>query len=246
MYATAVRRAALELLAAGRSKRSVSLELGISRAALRAWAECPERSLRPPEHRCWRCNATECPEPAHYAYLLGQYLGDGYLVTSTRVPKLRVACANAYPAIAGEVDTAMTAVSGNRTGAVRQIGCTDRYCYWMHWPCVFPQHGPGTKHTRPIVLADWQRDIVREHPWPLIRGLIHSDGCRAVNRVVVRGTTYRYPRYFLSNKSVDILMIFADALDSVGVEWRRNRVDSISVARRASVALMDEQVGPKC
>ena len=35
------------------------------------------------------------------------------------------------------------------------------------------------------------------------------------------------------------------ALDRVGVQWRFNRVNSISVARRDSVALMDEHVGPK-
>lgn len=186
---------------------------------------------------------------AAYAYLLGQYLGDGHLVTRAKTPVLRIYACTDYPVILEQVRTAVAAVRGRTPGTVRRASSArvvSVQSYWMHWPCVFPQHGPGTKHTRPIVLADWQRDIVREHPWPLIRGLIHSNGCRAVNRVVVRGTTYRYPRYFLSNKSVDILMIFADALDSEGVEWRRNRVDSISVARRASVALMDEQVGPKC
>ena len=24
--------------------------------------------------------------------------------------------------------------------------------HWKHWPCLFPQHGPGRKHERPIVL----------------------------------------------------------------------------------------------
>ena len=31
---------------------------------------------------------------------------------------------------------------------------------WQHWPCLFPQHGPGRKHERPIVLEHWQRVIV--------------------------------------------------------------------------------------
>jgi hypothetical protein len=117
--------------------------------------------------------------------------------------------------------------------------------YWTHRPCLFPQHGPGRKHERPIVLADWQRDIVEAHPWQLIRGLIHSDGCRAINRVTVRGVPYAYPRYFFANESHDILQIMGDTLDRVGVAWRYNRPNSISIARREAVAAMDAHVGPK-
>jgi hypothetical protein len=147
--------------------------------------------------------------------------------------------------IAEEVDSAMRVLSGNLAGSVQAIGCSDHYCSWMHWPCLLPQHGPGRKHERPIVLADWQRDLVAEHPWPLIRGLIHSDGCRAINRVTVRGVPYAYPRYFFANESRDILQIMGDALDRVGVAWRYNRPNSISMARREAVAAMDAHVGPK-
>jgi hypothetical protein len=66
-----------------------------------------------------------------------------------------------------------------------------------------------------------------------------------MNRVVVRGNPYEYPRYFFANESTDILAIMGDALDLIGVKWRFNRANSISVARRASVALMDDHVGPK-
>lgn len=115
----------------------------------------------------------------------------------------------------------------------------------MHWPCLFPQHGSGRKHERPIVLVPWQQAIVAAHPWPLIRGLIHSDGCRTTNRVVVRGKAYAYPRYFFSNTSTDILAIMGAALDRVGVAWRFNRPNSISIAQSPAVALMDAHVGPK-
>ena len=36
-----------------------------------------------------------------------------------------------------------------------------------------------------------------------------------------------------------------DALDHVGVAWRFNRRNSISIAKRGAVALMDEHIGPK-
>jgi hypothetical protein len=218
--------------------------LGISRAAIAAWLINPVPA-RPVDARCFICRRDVCNEAATYAYLLGQYLGDGYLVTAARVPKLRIACADAYPGIAGEVDRAMVTLSGNRVSVVQAIGCSDHASYWKHWPCLIPQHGPGRKHERPIVLAEWQRSIVDEHPWPLIRGLIHSDGCRVINRVTVRGRTYAYPRYLFSNESRDIQAILTVALDQVGVAWRNNRPNSVSIARRPAVRAMDEHIGPK-
>src|SRR3546814_15577428 len=38
----------------------------------------------------------------------------------------------------------------------------------------FPQHGPGRKHERPIVLEPWQVGIVEAHPAAFLRGLFHS------------------------------------------------------------------------
>jgi hypothetical protein len=110
--------------------------------------------------------------------------------------------------------------------------------------------GPGRKHKRPIVLAPWQRDIVERHTWQFIRGLIHSDGCRTVNRFSVRLPSgrlgqYAYPRYFFSNLSADIRELFCDACERVGVRWTHSNHRNISISHRASVALLEEFVGPK-
>lgn len=61
----------------------------------------------------------------------------------------------------------------------------------------------------------------------------------------MKGKRYAYPRYEFSNLSEDIKRIFCDACDALGVEWKRMNAKSISVARRASVARLDEWVGPK-
>jgi hypothetical protein len=114
-----------------------------------------------------------------------------------------------------------------------------------HAPCLFPQHGPGVKHLRPIRLADWQSELVEEHTELLLRGFIHSDGCRFINRVHVSGKTYEYPRYNFTNASTDIRNLFTDACDRLGVEWRQMNARNISVARRQSVARLDEFIGPK-
>jgi len=161
------------------------------------------------------------------------------------VPKLRIACADDYPGIAAEVDRALRSVSGNSVLRVPAVGCSEHCTYWMHWPCLFPQCGPGPKHTRPIVLADWQRELVERHPWELLRGLFHSDGCRSLNTVHRGAHTYRYPRYFFSNESRDIIGLFTGTLDALGVRWRMGRPNLVSVARRPDVAVLDAHLGPK-
>jgi hypothetical protein len=244
VYDNAFRIRARQLRHSGVSVSSIARDLGVARSTVRDWLVDREVAAKPTG--CFVCEHESCPCPSDYCYLLGQYLGDGYLAMSIRVPRLRISCCLAYPGIAAEVDAALAAVSGNRVGVVTAIGCTDRGTYWKHWPCVIPQHGVGPKHTRPITLTNWQRHLVREHPWPFVRGLIHSDGCRSLNRIVgPNGLRYAYPRYFFANESADILGIAGWALDLVGVQWRFNRRNSISVARRESVALMDEHIGPK-
>jgi hypothetical protein len=109
------------------------------------------------------------------------------------------------------------------------------------WPCLFPQHGRGPKHKRQIVLRAWQQNIVEEHPKALLRGLIHSDGCRCANRSNGR----IYPRYFFDQVSDDIRSIFCRTCDQLGIAWRQPKWKTISIARAGSVALMDSFIGPK-
>ncbi|MEI7029846.1 helix-turn-helix domain-containing protein [Streptomyces pratensis] len=257
MYDRGTRRQALALVAQGRSLNSVSKQIGISRAAIRSW----QTRLEPLELNrgkpCPKCadTPTAIKDPSAYAYLLGLYLGDGCIsATKQGVYSLRIACADAWP---GLIDACVEAVHiarpENRISRVKSAGCQYVTCFSKHWPCLFPQHGPGKKHDRKISLEAWQQEIVDACPWEFIRGLIHSDGCRVINWTtrLVRGERkrYEYPRYFFSNKSDDIRKLFSDTLTAVGVEWttlaRGSDPFNISVARRASVALMDAHVGPK-
>lgn len=131
---------------------------------------------------------------------------------------------------------------------LRQCNCYDVHSYWKAWPCLFPQHGLGPKHTRPIFLADWQQELVERWPDRLLKGLIQSDGCRFTN--TGRGG-WRHPRYAFSNVSTDITSIFCSACDCLGLRWtaafpkRESAAVSIYVSRKADVAKLDEFVGPK-
>jgi hypothetical protein len=98
-----------------------------------------------------------------------------------------------------------------------KTGCTDIKSTSKHWLCLFPQHGPGRKHRRKIELEPWQERIVAEYPGDFARGLFHSDGSRAMNRVrppLKNGDRwYEYPRYFFVNHSVGIHRLGGGALD---------------------------------
>jgi hypothetical protein len=192
-------------------------------------------------------------DPFSYAYLLGMYLGDGHLAGNGRSWQLVVSVDSAHEEIIEECQGAMLLTLPCRRPRLR-VHPTDR-CVRVAsmakaWRDLLPQHGPGRKHERPIVLAPWQQEIVEQHTWQFVRGLIHSDGCRTVNRFKTRLPSgrvaeYAYPRYFFSNLSPDIRRLFCDACDRLGVRWTQSNPRNISVSHRASVALLDEYVGPK-
>jgi hypothetical protein len=189
------------------------------------------------------------PPTTPYLYLLGQYLGDGHIAPVGRSWVLRIACCDDYPGIMDEVERAMREIVGGSVCRLAGAGCTSVHSTTRQWLHVIPQHGPGRKHERRIVLEPWQAALVDADPRPLVRGLLHSDGCRVTNwteqRVGGTKKRYTYPRYFFSNVSADIRGIFTDALDQLGIAWRQNNWNSISIARRSAVAALDEFVGPK-
>ncbi len=249
MYDDATRSRVAAEIARGVSLNSLSKRLGINRSTIREWRDHPLPESR--QSDCPHCTSS-VPLNAHaYAYLLGLYLGDGCIsALKNDVFSLRITCDTKYSLVIHEASEAIGLVRpGTRTFQVNKIGCLDVLAYWKHWPCLFPQHGPGRKHTRPIVLQPWQLTIVRRHPGRLLRGLFHSDGCRITNWTVrplrAGPKRYEYSRYFFSNESTDIMGICTDALDVLGIAWRMPRPNLLSVARREAVLALDSHVGPK-
>jgi hypothetical protein len=244
----------------GLSQAAIARHTGIARATVRDWLRHGEATVlrRPMRIRGTQrkqqrtgcvdvCKLIPSIDEPSYAYLLGQYLGDGCISEFDWGTRLRLSCCDGYPNIMAECADAVRSVTGGaRVGYVAKQGCTEVYATWPHWTCLFPQHGPGLKHRRSIVLVQWQREIAIER-WPdqLVRGLIHSDGCRAINKVTVKGKRYEYVRYFFKNESQDIRNIFIAVCERLGVSARYNRHNSVSVARRDSVAILERIIGPK-
>lgn len=183
-----------------------------------------------------------------YAYLFGLYLGDGCISAHPRgVWRLRITLDSIYPGIVAECVRAVQAIAPGNAYVMqrRDSRAVEVSKYWKHWTCVIPQHGPGRKHGRSIVLTHWQRRIVAEHVEAFLRGLIHSDGTRIIATERKGSYVRRAPRYGFSNRSEDILEIFRDACALAGVHCTRASRWQIAVYSKAAVARLDEFVGPK-
>jgi hypothetical protein len=243
---------AKRLLAAGASPSAVAVELGLSRETVRLWATrgSPGHEAAIELARGW-----SPPDRLSYCYVLGLYLGDGHIAVHRggRSGALRLSLDAIYPGIVAEAKTALetTFVGGHVSQYTH--GSPNCVLLQISHPAVLkalPHHGPGKKHARRIELASWQAEITRAHPEAFIRGLIHSDGCRTVNRFKTklpsgRVAEYEYPRYFFSNLSADIRQIFIEHCELLGIRCTTGHHRNVSVSHRKSVALLEEIVGPK-
>jgi len=226
----------------------VSKITGISRATIRRWREDPRRLEVPggTANPHWRP-----PDDPVYCYLLGIYLGDGYIGRSGGL--MRITLDALYGELVGKVHGALlTTFPDRHIGLYRHRAhrMVDLQVSDRSLACAFPQHGAGRKHERKIELVPWQLDLTRAYPERLILGLIHSDGSRCINRFEAklpsgRVATYEYPRYFFTHYSADIRKIFTDHCALLGIRWTQSNERNVSVSHRDSVALMDSFIGPK-
>jgi hypothetical protein len=254
IYPQELRSRAITLLRSGTSNVAVADQLGVPYGTIGKW-KFQDRHRHPdiyPPMRhvtCPICDAIGLNAGA-YSYLLGLYLGDGHIIRRPKLNRFAIFCADAWPGLINAAESTMqTVLPGDKTFRVQRQGCTAVTSYSKHWMCLFPQHGPGRKHTRRIRLETWQEAILEQHPKDFVRGLIHSDGCRVINwttKIVIgEKKRYEYPRYFFVNQSGDIRDLYTSTLDTLGIAWARTRDNCISVARRDSVAALDRFVGPK-
>jgi hypothetical protein len=244
VHSAGVRSAAAELLAQGLNDCEVGRRLGVPRETVRDWRS--PRYVPRWKVVCPRCRRRTSPvvfTAPDYAELLGLYLGDGHISVGARSERLRLMLDAKYPVIVDEAEALLArVVPGNRVGRqyVYEGRMVTLHAYHRHWSCLFPQHGPGKKHDRPIRLEPWQQALVSAAPWNFLRGCIRSDGCFFINRT----GKYEYESYDFANVSQDILDLFASTCRIVGVDCRVY-AKRVRIYRRASVRLMLEHVGRK-
>jgi hypothetical protein len=238
---------ALEFRDSGNATAAISRELGVPRSTIRYWLERYAGVAQSAEaaglkSAQWGFESLHQHQLPAYAYLLGMYLGDGHIAHHPRAYALRIFLNRKQVDVIERVCTAIRTLRPHN-----RVNCVSHHqsvvavtCYSRDWPRVFPQHGPGRKHTRPIVLENWQQEIVGRCPEEFIRGCIESDGCR--HRRIVNGRNY--PAYAFSNRSDDIRRLFTEACDLLSIRWRQANRWQISIARRDDVARLDSLFAP--
>ncbi len=224
---------------------AIARQTGIPRPTVRDWRRRPGVLVRASINStaCGVAHERSSLHAESYAYLLGLYLGDGCISLDGRCWRLRITLDQKYPLIIERCRVAIDALMPGQQAAIVQCpkGCVQVSHYSKHWPCLFPQHGPGRKHSRKIALEPWQQDLVDHATEDFARGLIHSDGCR----VVANDRGVASIRYHFTNRSEDILGLFTAALDSLDIPWTRSTAYVVSVYRKAATARLDEFIGPK-
>jgi hypothetical protein len=235
--------AAKRLIAAGVNDCAIARQLGIPRPTIQDWRRRPQRRLRLDSGSpCGSRHDFAALAAVAYSYLLGMYLGDGCISRDRRVWKLRIVLDKKYPAIIDRCRQAIDMLMPAQRAAVQSLkGCVEVSLYSKHWPCLFPQQGPGRKHNRLIALEPWQQALVDQATEEFVLGLIHSDGCR----VVANDRGVRSIRYHFSNRSEDIIGLFTAALDALDIPWTRSTKYIVSIYRKAATARLDTFIGPK-
>jgi hypothetical protein len=240
---------ALALAATGLTASEIGRRLAIPRRTVCDWLNGKVPAPRTPPPVLTPADLITPANGPDYCYVLGIYLGDGHVSPLPRgASRLRIALDSRYPGIIETTRACIQqVVPGHRVGVYPHSSwnMVTVSSYFRGWPVLLPQMGPGPKHAREIRLRAWQTKLTCAHPAELVRGLIHSDGCRFTANQWSKGHLYSYSRYMFSNRSREIIEILCDHLDLLDVAWTRSSAVHVQIARRDAVRRLDRFVGPK-
>lgn len=254
MHPPQVRAEALALIDAGLNDCEISRRLGVPRGTIRNWRNptyMPRNGVPRLPGVCPRCWGAAKPirfTAAGYAELLALYLGDGSISRHPRTHRLGIILDDKYPDIINDTRELLERSfpeNDVHIGPGSKGKCSAVSVYSTHLVCLFPQHGPGPKHKRRILLEPWQQEVLEAAPWSFLRGCIRSDGSVFVNRT----GAYEYLSYDFANSSDDIAHLFTKTCEGLGLRPRATKGAHggwrVRINRRDSVELMREHISLK-
>lgn len=178
-----------------------------------------------------------------YSYILGLYLGDGYInqMKNKRTYRLRIFNDVKYDKLNKYIISELQKLFfNNKVGFVDSKTWLSIYVYSNKLPQLFPQNGSGKKHNRKIKLFDWQIDVISNKY--LLMGLFHSDGCHYFNNIKGK----KYESYSFSNKSKDIYEIFQNCCKSLNIEYTKSaKTPNTEIRQKNSVNYLKNNIGTK-
>jgi hypothetical protein len=162
-----------------------------------------------------------------YSFLLGLYLGDGYISVLPRCIKISYSMDIKYSDMNNFIILCLTKLFG-KTPCIHDCrdfkkpsNCMKIELYDKNLKTIFPHHGIGAKHLRQIQLTPWQNEII--DPGNFIKGLVYSDGA-----YIVRNTTGQ-KSYEIVNASLDIINIASKYLHELNIHHNiKERTSKIS------------------
>ena len=216
----------------GKTKLEIASILGVDRGTVTKWLKEKPKNIDRLDFLSIIKNENKI-----YSYILGLYLGDGYINKTDRAYRLRIFLDKKYSFLNDFVKEKMEKLFiYNKVGVnFEKSDCYELSVYNKNLPDMFPQHGGGAKHTRPIILEEWQVSII---DWlELIKGLFHSDG------------SYYFDRdkdyYDFTNKSPEILELFKIGCEQINVNFTQPSKFHIRIGKRKDVKILKELIGTK-
>lgn len=253
MHDNLKQKEAIKLYNEGLNLSKISKKLGISRSTIRYWTSGKIKSnifklknFNPQEY------IIENKIQSVYSYILGLYLGDGYINKQGRTYKIRIFLDGKYKNLNDFVRRELSLLfPKNKIGTLKtkKLNSTDTsmeiiYCHNNYIPDLFPQHGPKKKHERTILLEDWQLEIIE--PSYLLTGLFHSDGSYYMNNKTKKN------EYSFSNYSLEIIQIFKNCLEHYNISnnvcktiINENTKYQVFITNRESVEKLNNLIGDK-
>jgi len=171
-----------------------------------------------------------------YSYILGMYLGDGYINKTDRTYKLRIFLDTKYPKVIKDCIYELSILfPRNKVNyTIRRKTTTVVYVHSNHLPFLFPQHGKRKKHERNIELSDWQKDIIINESF--LKGLYNSDGS------YYKSNGYYF--YNFRNYSLDILNIYKNTCDKLNILYTETE-NTINHYKQSEVKKLYDIIGTK-
>ena len=234
------RQKVLEYHNKGLSQNEISKLCNIPRSTISGWIKSPNKKnieFDPYEYII-KNNLQKT-----YSYILGLYLGDGYIDKMPRTWRFRVFNAKTYVELNNHIERELKKIFPlNKVNRVDSNTYYSIYVYSKNIPLLFPHYGEGKKHQRKINLLEWQKKIII--PKYFIKGLFHSDGSY-YPRTDKRSGKISWS-YDFRNESDDILKFFKMYCNEIGIKCTfSSKPKCIHVYRKEYVEKLKKLIGTK-
>lgn len=187
-----------------------------------------------------------------YSYILGLYLGDGYISKQSRTFKMRICLDIKYDNLNLFAIQKLSTLFPNNKPHVLKLknkitNLFNQIILSIHnnnLNLLFPQYGVGKKHLREIKLTKWQTDII-DYKY-LLLGFFHSDGCYYYNK------TSKSFSYSFTNFSTDIINIYKQCCEKNNLSFFVTKANAkngikyqVVVGRKKDVEIFNNIFGTK-